>query len=60
MKRQVIDKILEYLDIEKDVVSASGLSVAAEKHQRLGLERAIRIVLKHADIADLRPAYKKK
>lgn len=60
MKRQVIDNILQYLDIEKDVVSASGISLVAEKHQRLGIERAIKIVLKHAGIADLRPAYKKK
>ena len=60
MKRQVIDNILEDLAMAKEQVTVAGLSLAAEKHQRVGLERAIRIVLKHADIADLRPAYKKK
>ena len=55
MKRQVIDDILEELAIAKETTTRD------KYHgQRLGLERAIRIVLKHADITDLKPMFLKK
>ena len=59
MKRQVIFNILDELDVAKQEAKFEGLNMSNEKHLRLGLEKAYKIVLKNADILDLRPKYMK-
>jgi hypothetical protein len=55
MKIQIIYNILDELEQTKLNAKFEGLSISAEKHKRSGLEQAYQIVLKNADIPDIRP-----